>query len=113
MRWRQPEQTGVRRVGFQTPALLSPCGTPDRYFQYAACTDCDDLAKLIAAYKGEGYSLVRKLRAATAGGERQIADETVGGRGKLHSDTMEFKQGSTVPHLLRRLARERPDILAA
>lgn len=93
-----------------------PCRTPDRFFQYAASTDCRDLAKLIAAYKGEDYSLVRMLRAATAEAEQTIADENEK-RGKApdpHNDVMRVGgQGNAASYLLRRLARERPDILEA
>ena len=94
-----------------------PCHTPDRYFQYATCTGCDDLAKLIAAYKGETDSLVRALKVARSKGERVLADENQrGGQGGvlLHRDSMkEVRQGNTSSHLLRRLARVAPDILEA
>ena len=92
-----------------------PCRTPERYFSYAANATIPNLIKLIAAYKGDDHPLVRKLRKHTAEGERQIADENKQGGVllNLHRDSMKVMQGNTTTHLLRRLARVRPDILAA
>jgi hypothetical protein len=59
--------------------------------------------------------LVRKLRAATAEGERHIADENEQ-RGKadpLSDRRRVTSAGVTTSYLLRRLARSRPDLLAA
>jgi hypothetical protein len=91
-----------------------PCQTPDGYFQYAAGTGCDDLAKLVSAFKGDDYSLVRALRKATAIGEAAIAEQNTGGRGKPVDDINRItSKGTSAAYLLRRLARERPDILDA
>jgi hypothetical protein len=94
-----------------------PCLTPDRYFDYAAGIYCPDLADLIAAYKGRDFSLVRRLRGATAEGERQIAEQNEL-RGKAADpdvgNTRVSRPGSTnTAYLLRRLASSHPDILAA
>ncbi len=93
-----------------------PCRTPDRYLRYVAGVDCDSVAKLIAAYKGEDDPLVRKLRRCTAEAEKVIAEENKrGGQGGvlLRADSTQLPRGSTnASYLLRRLARDHPDILA-
>lgn len=90
-----------------------PCLTPDGYFKYAAHIECASLAKLVAAYKGEDHSLVRRLQRAQADGETKIAGQNTGGRGKLRGDSPRLGRGKTRSHLLRRLSRKRPDLLAA
>lgn len=89
-----------------------PCLTPDRYFQYAAGTDCESIAKLVAAYYGENHSLVRRLRRSNAEGEAIIAEENKQAGINLRSDTTKVNDRGA-NYLLRRLARDRPDILAA
>jgi hypothetical protein len=93
-----------------------PCRTPNRFFEYAAETSCKSLAQLIAAQRGDDYPLVRRLLAATAVGEVKIADENElrGKKIDLHDDVMKVtERGTSKSYLLRRLARERPDLLAA
>jgi hypothetical protein len=93
-----------------------PCRSPDKYLRYAAGVDCVSVAKLIAAYKGEAHPLVRQLQGCTADAERVIADENVSpGRGGTKSNyvVIRFRQGNSASYLLRRLARDHPEILAA
>jgi len=59
---------------------------------------------------------VRQLQRCTAEAEKVIADENVSpGRGgtKSNNDVIRFRQGNSSDYLLRRLARDRPEILAA
>jgi hypothetical protein len=93
-----------------------PCRTPDKYLRYAAGVDCVSVAKLIAAYKGEAHPLVRQLQRCTAEAERVIAEENEK-RGMSNPDVLHIRvprPGSrNTSYLLRRLARDHPDILAA
>ena len=91
-----------------------PCRTPDKYLRYAAGVDCVSIGKLIAAYKGEDDQLVRKLRRSTAEAEAAIADENEKrGKADPRGDSPRLDRGKTTAHLLRRLSRDHPDILAA
>ncbi|HYJ44042.1 MAG TPA: hypothetical protein VEW06_06260 [Xanthobacteraceae bacterium] len=91
-----------------------PCRTPDKYLRYAAGVDCVSVGKLIAAYKGEDDPLVRKLRRCTAEAEKAIADENQKAGVNLSYDvTKVVGRGNSSDYLLRRLAREHPDILEA
>lgn len=90
-----------------------PRRTPDQYLKYAAGVDCISIAKLIAAYRGETDPLVRRLLRSTAEAEAEIADENKLGGVSLQKDLPRVgNEGPTAAHLLRRLAREAPDILA-
>jgi len=90
-----------------------PCRTPDSYLRYVAGVDCVSIGKLIAAYKGEDHPLVLKLRRSTAEAEAEIADENEKrGKANPHNDVMRASQGNATSYLLRRLAREAPEILA-
>jgi len=98
------------------PAISESLPTPDKYLRYAAGVDCVSIAKLIAAYKGEAHPLVRQLQRCTAEAERVIAEENEK-RGMSNPDVLHIRvprPGSrNTSYLLRRLARDRPEILAA
>jgi hypothetical protein len=105
-----------------------PCMTPEGYFQYAAGISCVNLAKLIAAYKGDDHPLVLQLNVATIQGksaekarerdEQDQANQRPVGTNQ-HSEPL-YNQGSviqaqapsgtSVEAALRRLRKFRTDL---